>query len=279
MAEEPTSPSDPPAPSAPPAEDPSATTGTRPDYIPEKFWDSETNSPRLESLAKSYGDLETHSRRKFEDMNEDDRAKLYNTLGFDPGAVMEADFREKWETDRMADRPAAPTDYTFDAKEAGIPDTIQFDHTASDPMLDWWKTFAHEQGFSNDTYGVGVAQWLNSVAAMQPDIEAEAAALGDNAAARIDQANGFLNSAGLTEEEKLAVQGMVTTAVGVSALEKLAAVRPPPNSQMRPGDTSAGVMTEEDLRALQGSKEYLRNDPATVRKVQEGYARLFPDGT
>lgn len=41
--------------------DPSASTATkadRPEYIPEKFWDAEAGTPRLEDLAKSYAELE-----------------------------------------------------------------------------------------------------------------------------------------------------------------------------------------------------------------------------
>jgi len=32
--------------------------GNRPAYLPEKFWDSTTNQPRLEALARSYAELE-----------------------------------------------------------------------------------------------------------------------------------------------------------------------------------------------------------------------------
>ena len=270
--------SEPPAapPADPPASPPAET--SRPDYIPEKFWDADTKMPRVESLAKSYSDLETHSRRKFDEMNEDDRAALYNTLGFDPGAVMESDFRQKWEDDRIADRPAKAEDYKFDAKEAGIPDIVEFDDTADDPMLNWWRGFSHDQGFSNDVFGQGVSMWLNSLASMQPDVETERKALGDNPDVRIDQANSFLNQAGLADNEMEAIKSLVTTAAGVTALEKLARLALPPNSQNREGDVTAHKLTEEELRALQGTKEYLRNDPATVRKVQEGYAALYPEG-
>lgn len=249
----------------------------RPDYIAEKFWDPEANSVRVESLARAHADLEKMSRRRFEDMNEDERAQLYNTLGFDPGAVLESDLRQKWEQDRLADRPEDPSHYSFDPKEAGIPDIVEFDATADDPMLNWWREFSHEQGFTNDQFGQGVSMWLNTLAGMQPDIEAERAKLGDNADARLDRAVTYLNKAGLSQEETQAIEGIVKSAAGVSALEKLALLALPPNSQNQMGTAGSGKLTADELRALQASPEYRRGDPATMRKVEEGYAALYPD--
>ena len=44
------------APDAPPSTTPSAP-NTRPDHIPEQFWDPATNQPRIEAMAKSWTDL------------------------------------------------------------------------------------------------------------------------------------------------------------------------------------------------------------------------------
>lgn len=250
---------------------------TRPEYIAEKFWDPDGNSVRVESLARAHSDLEKMSRRKFDEMNQDERAQLYSTLGFDPEAVLESDLRQKWENDRLADRPENPADYNFDAKEAGIPDIVEFDASSDDPMLNWWRKFSHDQGFTNDQFGEGVSVWLNTLASMQPDIEAERAKLGDNASVRIDQANSYLKKAGLDEEETNALESMVTSAAGISALEKLALLSLPPNSQSNVGYVGSSKLSEEELRALQDSAEYRRGDPATMRKVQEGYASLYPE--
>lgn len=43
---------------AAPAPEPAAPTGERPSFIPEKFWDGERGTVRLEAMAKSYGELE-----------------------------------------------------------------------------------------------------------------------------------------------------------------------------------------------------------------------------
>lgn len=253
-------------------------TPTRPEYIAEKFWDPDAGSVRVESLAQAHADLEKMSRRRFEEMNRDERAELYNTLGFDPEKVLESDLRQKWENDRLADRPENASDYSFDAKEAGIPDTVEFDATADDPMLNWWRQFSHDQGFTNDQFGQGVAMWLNTLAGMQPDIEAERAKLGDNADARLDQAVSYLKKAGLDEAETQAIEDVVKTAAGVSALEKLALLALPPNSQDAAASSAVSKLTEDELRALQASPEYRRGDPVTMRKVEEGYAALYPEG-
>ena len=48
-------PADPTPPAVPPSDPPKS---SRPDYLPEKFWDAEASAPRIETLAKSYGELE-----------------------------------------------------------------------------------------------------------------------------------------------------------------------------------------------------------------------------
>ncbi|MDA0989740.1 MAG: hypothetical protein O3A51_03215 [Verrucomicrobia bacterium] len=267
------------APAPPPADrNQEAAKSERPEYLPEKFWDPEGAAPRVESLAKSYGDLERLARKNFETLNDDERAQLHNTLGFDPAALIESDLRQKWEDDRMADRPAASTDYTFDAADAGLPEGMDFDPQADDPMLNWWREFSHKNGFTNDVFGEGISTWLGALAGMAPDIEAERGKLGTNADARLDGVVTYLKGAGLNEAEYAAIEGAVRSADGVAALEKLAALGGPPNSQSRETVSTAGKITEEELRALQRTPEYQRNDPAMLRKVSEGYASLYPDG-
>jgi hypothetical protein len=39
---------------------PSTPTPSRPEYIPEKFWDPTSNAPKIEDLGKAYVNLETH---------------------------------------------------------------------------------------------------------------------------------------------------------------------------------------------------------------------------
>ena len=46
------------APAASPAAAPSLATTSRPDYLPEKFWDGAKGEARVEALAQSYAELE-----------------------------------------------------------------------------------------------------------------------------------------------------------------------------------------------------------------------------
>lgn len=67
---------------------------TRPDYIPEKFWDAATGQPRLEDLFKSYSALETKLRQP----DPAPTAKADDPAAADPAATATPDLGAAIET-------------------------------------------------------------------------------------------------------------------------------------------------------------------------------------
>ena len=243
---------------------------SRPEHIPEKFWDPEAKAIRSESVLSAYLDLEKVGRKRLEEMSPEDKAQLAKSLGLEGDKINE--LREQFMQERLADRPEKPEDYTFD--KGGVPEGLEFNSDAPDPMLAWWREFAFEHGLTNDQYGQGISRWLGSIAESMPNLEEEQKKLGENAVTRIEKVNTTFEKAGLTQGEIQAINLAVSSADAVVALEKLIAYRGAPSMETNRA-APAQSLTLDELRALQLSKEYMNGDPATVKRVSEGYDRLY----
>ncbi|MBT8411175.1 MAG: hypothetical protein KJP02_05190, partial [Octadecabacter sp.] len=82
----------------------------RPDYVPEKFWDSDKGETRLEALTKSYGEFE----------------KKFHESGKFIGAPEGGEY------------------------EISLPEGIEAELNTEDPVLQWFQGQAAEMGLSQD---------------------------------------------------------------------------------------------------------------------------------
>jgi hypothetical protein len=189
------------APAAAPAasaEAPAA--ATRPEFLPEQFWDDKAGAIKTDEFAKHYGEVTANAQKLSE---------------------------------RMAAVPPNPEGYKVELKlpeGTKIPEGIKFD-PAKDPRTPVLLKVAHELGWTNNDVNRLVtldAEFaLANHAAEQARIGEENKKLGDNANARVaavtNWVKGLAEKGDLTADELTEIRMTATTAAGVTALEKLMA--------------------------------------------------------
>jgi hypothetical protein len=175
-AADPAAPADPSAPPADPAATPAkATFKTRPDWLPEPFYDPKTGEVKLEALAKSQADL---------------RAAISK------GANK---------------APAKADDYKLEMEPAaldGVKRLFAEGDPAKDPLMKAVREAAHESGMSQAQFNGLMAKVLPALAEQQPpafDAAAELKALHPDAT----QAKKIVNAMA-ARGQKLVEQGVLT---------------------------------------------------------------------
>lgn len=222
-----------------PAEAPEAVTtevaDSRPEWLPEKF-----NTP--EDLVNSYSSLESKLGKGELELRE----SIMNEI----------------ESEAFANRPEKAGDYT-------LPEGM--DELATDPNIEWWSNFAWENGFSQDEFNEGLSRMMPP----QPDLDAEIEKLGDNANARIE-AVALWSQKNLPAEFEQEVMRMGETAEGVQLLEHFMSAL---SSGGVSGDaTTPTVLGKQELESMMKDPRYwdnTRRDPAYVKQVDEGFAKLY----
>ena len=222
-----------------PAEAPEAVTTevaeSRPEWLPEKF-----NTP--EDLVNSYSSLESKLGKGETELRE----SIMNEI----------------ESEAFANRPEKAGDYT-------LPEGM--DELATDPNIEWWSNFAWENGFSQDEFNEGLSRMMPP----QPDLDAEIEKLGDNANARIE-AVALWSQKNLPAEFEQEVMRMGETAEGVQLLEHFMSAL---SSGSVSGDaTTPTVLGKQELESMMKDPRYwdnTRRDPAYVKQVDEGFAKLY----
>jgi len=223
----------PPTPATTPSSD-------RPEFIPEKFWDPEKKSARLEDLGKAYLTLET-ARGKG---------------------------KQAWEDERLAKRPAAADAYvpTVDGYD---PEFLKVH-----PLTPVIREIAYESGLDQEGFNGLAAKVVGALAAAAPQPEAELAKLGENATARVQAAENFVVSTFTDPAERDALALVATTAAGVKVIEKLQALASgrPIGEDVKPIPlTGAGRKTKEEVHAMMKDPRYFdprKRDPAFVKEVE-----------
>jgi hypothetical protein len=233
-----------PNPTPAPQPNPAPAAGERPDWAPEKFWDPEAKTVRIEDLAKSYGVLEGAVGRK----------------------------REEWEADRLKNRPEAPDKYALPTLEGVDPEFVE-----KHPLLPAVREIAHANGLDQKGFEELGAKVINALRAAAPDPAKEMAALGENAAPRIAALEAWVGKTFTDPAENDAVSLIAATAAGVRALEKLAAIAEGKPLEHLPGtgtDTAKPGKTIADIRKMMDSEAYwnpMKRDPALVKEVEDWF--------
>ena len=226
--------------SVPPTTTESVAEPTRPEGLPEKFntW---------EDMAKSYSEIESWKGKKEEDI----KAGLLQEL----------------ETEAYSNRPATSGDYQ-------IPEILDDGEAATNPLLKWWADYSWENGLSQDEFNEGITKWAEFTGSDQPDLEAVKKSLGDNANARVEAVQLFMNKV-FPDDMQDAVAVLGTSAEGIKALELIQ--RSMQQTNVNPQASAPAKTTIEDLMAKMKDPRYYdpaRRDRAFVQEVTDGFKRI-----
>lgn len=211
----------------------------RPEWLPEKYNTGE-------DLAKAYKELESKLGTKEEDI----RSKII----------------EEIQTEAFSERPESSGDYQ-------LPDIVNEEMAVDNELLKWWADHSYENGFSQEEFNKGIEMYAQAIGGQEPDLDAEAAKLGDNANDRIQAASMFANKF-FPEQAIPAVERMCESHEGILALEAVM-------EAMKDGSFTAETQpsagqSEADLREMMNDPRYWKDrDPHFIKQVTEGFQGLY----
>jgi hypothetical protein len=220
-----------------------------PSYVPEKFWNSDLNEVNVEELGASYKALEKKLGQRTEEL---------------AGTIRE---------EVLADISGqAPEQYEMQMPE--LPDGVQIDVDAEQPLLKWWEETARSKGLSNEDFNKGIEAFVQNEIAGLPDRDTQLNLLGDNAVQRVESADLWAKK-NLSESSYAAIANIASTADGVKAIEEIMALNkdaPIPSTETKI-DVSLDPL---DLRSMMADERYWKDgakDPAYIKKVTDLYEK------
>ena len=211
----------------------------RPSWLNEKFESGE-------DLQKSYDELSAKLGKKEED--------LRNTL------------LQELETEAYANRPASAGDYQ-------IPEILDEAEAGTNPLLKWWADYSWNNGLSQEEFDEGIHKWAEHTP--QPNLDEVKASLGDNANARVESAQLFMQKF-FPSEMQDAVAQLGTSKEGIMALELIQEKMKGINPQQEV--TQPSQLTQGDLEAAMRDPRYWDNkqrDMNYVRDVEAKFKKLY----
>lgn len=213
----------------------------RPEWLPEKF-----NTP--EDLASSYSQLESKLGTSQDEMRE----------------ALVAEF----EQEALANRPATVGDYV-------VPEELSENDVNDNELFQWWANHAFENAYSQQEFEDGIKMYAKALEGTQPNLEAEKAALGENADARIEAVD-LWSQKFFPEEHADAILSLGSTAGGIEALEYL--MNQMSSSSMANNTGGISALNANELQSMMKDERYwnpAKRDNAYVQKVQEGFSKLY----
>ena len=233
--------------SAPTTTEPQA----RPDFIPEKFWNTDTGEINMEEFGKSYTNLEKYVGGKKDEL----RDVIINELS------------EEAESEK-------PENYELPK----LPENITEEMLEANSMTEWWRGFCNENAYTQEIFEEGINKYIDSYNDTMPDIDAEKQKLGENADARLDAVNSWASTFFSAEEYEAVAGTLGATVEGIEALERM--METTKSSLSRPNQVSQPErpLTHEDVRSMMKYKRYYDpkdRDMNYVKKVDEAFARLY----
>lgn len=212
----------------------------RPEWLPEKF-----NDPA--ELGKAYKSLESKLGEKEEDIR---------------NRVME-ELKEK----SFENVPKSAGEYE-------LPDFINNEEAADNPLLKEWADHCHENGYTHSEFQRGLEMYKSAVG-VPPNIDDEAKKLGDNSHARIEAASLFAEKF-FPKESLSAVERMCETAEGIIALEAIQKALRDPSMAIETNVTNS--MDTKTLQEMMRDERYwnpARRDSNFVKEVDAGFKKLY----
>ena len=133
----------------------------RPDYVPEKFWDTERHEPNIEALGSSYKSLESKLGQRTEDLTKSIREDI------------------------VKEQKANVPDGDYELVTPDIHEGVEVNLEPDLPLVQWWGEFAREKGLSQNEFNSGVKAFVDNAVNTITSQEQQMQELGDNAKQRI----------------------------------------------------------------------------------------------
>jgi len=223
---------------------------TRPEYIPEKFWNQDTGEANVEALSTSYNSLEKKLGQRTDELTKQIRTDI--------------------EQERASN---VPEKYEIAMPE--IPEDVDMEVNEDQPLLQWWSETAKSMGLSQDQFNEGINQFVQNEIAGLPNTEEEMISLGDNAKERIESADLWAKKY-LSENAYNTISKISATAEGVKALEEIMAINKSP--VMPQGQTAVESKPSlGDLRSMMKDPRYWKDgekDPAYISRVSKLFEQV-----
>jgi len=235
-----------------------AAPGEKPAFLPDKFWDPETRSVRLEQLAKRYTALERRMSGMIavpgDEAPDEDRTAFRQQL------------------DRLRGVPETPDAYQVAERHPLL---------APDAEL---NGLLHQAGFTPDqvqlVYDLAADRVLPVIEDLAAEFEADRQLVrlidhfgGEERWSEVSRQILAWGKANLPPD---VMGAMATTYEGVLALHRMMTSGEP---GLKGGGGAGGEALDEGrLKEMMRDPRYWRDkDPALVRKVSEGFKALYPD--
>lgn len=224
-----------------------------PDGLSENFWDAESGQVKLDDLIASHTELST--------------------------------FKQTAE-EQFANRPETADAYELSLPEGfELPEGVNFEFQPDSALAKLGRDLAFAKGLSQQDFQEQILKpyiehELGKIAQDETDAEefakAEVNKLGEQGQERLDAVDNWLQKS-LSEDAYKALQPATTTAAGIEALEILMKGSGAPVVQTTGSPAPADKITQEKLTEMQNDPRYWQDrDPAFVKQVQDGYAKLYP---
>jgi hypothetical protein len=163
----------PPSSAPPPAAAPPPATATRPEGLPDTYWDATANALKVDPAAL------------VKDLKERDELKAFKAI--------EDSKRLSLPQSADAYKAELPADFK-------VPEGITFELKSDDPLMVQAREFAHRSGWSQDTFSAALAlhaaSQVKQTAELQTAKAAEIAKLGVNGPARVTAVKNWLGAIG-----------------------------------------------------------------------------------
>ena len=224
----------------------------RPEYIPEKFWDTDRNEVNVEALGSSYKSLESKLGQRTEDLGKSIREDIENNI-----------------------KSNIPKN-GYELVTPDIPEGVEVNLNPELPLVEWWNEFAQNKGLSQDDFNAGVKAFVDNAVNDIPNKDSEILSLGDNGKERVEAVDLWAKK-NLTTDGYKSVANIATTADNVKALEEMMNLtkdRPMPSE-----DTAIDVApSENDLRSMMRDPRYwddARKDQGYIDRVTKLYEKKY----
>ncbi len=254
-----------PAPETPGTTPEPGTIADRPEYIAEQFWNTESGTPKVEELSKSYNELRNQNN------------KLMAEKG--KGAPEEAGEYLKDYKPPHRSRPSG------DQKEGDVLDRFG-ELDAGDPVFVAISKFAKNGNMSKGQFDDGMQTLMEELHGILPEPfnpEKEKGLLGEGAEQMIKTNRSWIDTLArngvVNEDEFNLLLGFGSTALGVQLTNKLRL-----NSGEKPipgklnGNANTGRKTPDECQAMMADERYYADGPAGDAfraEVDKAFAETF----
>lgn len=281
------------------AEGESTTIVERPEHIPQKFWDNDGGSARVDDMAKAYTALERMMGSKVSDLSDENRALLAQHLPDSLKSDWEAKLREqlagdeeftkeaidKWRDENL---PKAPDEYDF---ASAMPDGLSADDLDTDhPQLQALVEFSKESGLSQDQFGKLLGMGIELMG-QEPSLEDRVAELGDGFKDRASKVvtaarnalaeatpNGPEKTKALADFDALTMD--IKDPQAYLAFERLVTMATGSKAMPGAGDPPTPKITEAQIKSKMNDPRYWRDrDPALHAEVASDWQKLVGTNT